>query len=97
LIFLLWTSNRIVTPIAISDVELDHGFKPNVEIARSQGFRAVKATPIFDHGGRKLGVVSVHFTEPKWDWNFKRSESVLSKIAEATLSRNFAVQKKNIY
>lgn len=82
--------------IVISDVELDHGFKPHLEIARSQGFRAVKATPVYDADGSKLGVVSVHFAEPKWDWNFKKSEVVLFQLAEVLKQYKPAMKKVEI-
>jgi GAF domain-containing protein len=69
--------------IIISDVELDEGFKPNLEIARSEGFRAVKSMPILDNSAHKIGVISVHFSEPKWNWDLKRSEVILPLLAEA--------------
>ena len=72
--------------ICISDVELDLGFKPNLEVARSEGFRAVKAMPVLDSDGTKLGVLAVHFAEPKWNWDFKKSETILPKLAEALKS-----------
>src|SRR6185503_15422311 len=55
--------------IIISDVEHDTSFRPNLSVARNAGFRAVKSVPIFDTKGRKVGVLSTQFKEPKWDWN----------------------------
>jgi len=48
----------------IADVTADPGFAPRREIAAASGFRAVQSTPLVDHGGRLIGMVSTHFRRP---------------------------------
>src|SRR5215472_12390959 len=48
----------------IADVNTDPGFAPHREIAAASGFRAVQSTPLIDHTGRVLGVVSTHYPYP---------------------------------
>lgn len=56
------------TPISINDVEDDLSFRANLAIARGAGFRAVKSVPIINEKGEKLGVISLHYRQPKWHW-----------------------------
>lgn len=70
------------TPIIISDVELDNGFRPNLKIARAAGFRSVKSVPIVSSKGEKLGVISTHFKEPKWNWDMKRLNDILVELGK---------------
>jgi hypothetical protein len=51
--------------VFIPDAEIDEGFAPHRSDAASGGFRAVQATPLHDYTGRKLGVVSTHWREPR--------------------------------
>jgi hypothetical protein len=48
----------------ITDVSTDPGFAPHREIAAAAGFRAVQSTPLVDHAGRVLGVISTHYRHP---------------------------------
>lgn len=50
--------------VAISDVEQDRGFAPYRIIAARAGFRAVQSTPLIDHSGDVLGVLSTYFRQP---------------------------------
>ncbi|MEJ0062673.1 MAG: response regulator [Alphaproteobacteria bacterium] len=55
------TKKRIV----VEDTESDPRFKMLRSVARDIGFRAVHSTPIVTHAGETLGVLSVHFAEPR--------------------------------
>jgi hypothetical protein len=48
----------------IDDVLTDPEFRPNREIAEASGFRAVQSTPLIDHDGKLVGVLSTHFERP---------------------------------
>jgi len=48
----------------IADVTADPGFAPHRDIAAASGFRAVQSTPLVDHAGRLIGMVSTHFRRP---------------------------------
>ena len=48
----------------VADVRADPGFALHREIAAATGFRAVQSTPLVDHAGRLIGVVSTHFQRP---------------------------------
>jgi GAF domain-containing protein len=48
----------------ISDVTADPGFAPHRGMAAVSGFRAVQSTPLADHAGRLVGMVSTHFRRP---------------------------------
>jgi hypothetical protein len=48
----------------IADVNTDPAFAPHREIAAASGFRAVQSTPLIDHTGRLLGVMSTHYSRP---------------------------------
>ena len=50
---------------AIADVRADPGFTPHREIAAAAGFRAVQSTPLVDHAGHLVGMVSTHFQRPQ--------------------------------
>src|SRR5215472_12339889 len=52
------------TQTVIVDVSIDPRFMPHREIAAASGFRAVQSTPLTDHTGRVLGVVSIHYPHP---------------------------------
>ncbi len=51
--------------IIIEDVEVDPLFTDYREAARQAGFRAVHSTPLFTRGGKIIGVLSVHFRQPR--------------------------------
>jgi GAF domain-containing protein len=48
----------------IVDTEQDATFAPHREIAAGSRFRAVQSTPLLDHSGRLLGVISTHYRRP---------------------------------
>ena len=50
--------------IVITDVTADPGSAPHRGIAAASGFRAVQSTPLADHAGRLVGMVSTHFRRP---------------------------------
>ena len=52
------------TQTAIADVRTDPGFAPHREIAAASGFRGVQSTPLVDHAGHLVGMVSTHFHRP---------------------------------
>lgn len=68
-------------PIWIDDVEQDLAFRPNLEIAKIESFRAVKSIPIFTGKGEKVGVISTHYKESRWRWEFDNLKEILSEFA----------------
>jgi hypothetical protein len=48
----------------IPDVRTDPGFAAHRDIAAASGFRAVQSTPLIDHAGRVVGVLSTHYPHP---------------------------------
>ncbi|MEV6278642.1 GAF domain-containing protein [Nocardia sp. NPDC051832] len=50
--------------IAIADVRTDAAFAPHRDIATAAGFRGVQSTPLLNHAGRLVGMVSTHFGSP---------------------------------
>lgn len=55
---------RLRERVVIEDVEKDTAFEPFLPIARASGFRAVQSTPLLDHNGKVMGVISTHFSSP---------------------------------
>jgi PAS domain S-box-containing protein len=51
--------------VIVFDTEADSSYVAYREFARRAGFRSVQSTPIVTRGGRLLGVLSVHFSEPR--------------------------------
>src|SRR5262245_11057804 len=52
-------------PVVVADTETDPVFAPYRDAARRAGFRACQSTPLFTRGGDVIGVLSVHFPEPR--------------------------------
>jgi hypothetical protein len=52
------------TQTLIADVATDPGFAPHRTAAAAAGFRSVQSTPLTDHTGRLVGMVSTHFRGP---------------------------------
>jgi signal transduction histidine kinase/ActR/RegA family two-component response regulator len=52
-------------PVVVEDTEVDPIFAPYRAAARRAGFRACQSTPLFTRGGDVIGVLSVHFPEPR--------------------------------
>ena len=52
-------------PVVIEDTEADPVFTSYRDVARRAGFRACQSTPLFTRGGDVIGVLSVHFAEPR--------------------------------
>jgi hypothetical protein len=50
--------------VVIEDVERDPQYAPYLDAARSTGFRAVQATPIFSTCARMAGMLSTHYPYP---------------------------------
>jgi GAF domain-containing protein len=73
----------IGSPVLISDVESDIGFKKHRKIAKAAGFRAVKSVPILSRGGKRLGVISNHYAEPKWKWETDRLDDIVPELSKA--------------
>jgi GAF domain-containing protein len=48
----------------IEDVRTDPDFRPHRAIAESSGFRAVQSTPLLDHTGTLVGMLSTHNRRP---------------------------------
>jgi hypothetical protein len=72
----------IGSTVVISDVNLDIGFAPHRNIAKSAGFRAVKSVPLNDKDNNYVGVLSTHYKKPKWDWETKKITTITGEIAE---------------
>ena len=77
--------------VTIDDVETDIGFYPYRKIARSAGYRSVKSVPVLSRE-RNLGVLSVHFREPRHEWqpNYEL-EALLPELAETL--KKYALKK----
>lgn len=76
----------IGSPVIISDIEADIHLFPNSDIARQTGYRAVKSIPIMGDNNERLGVISTHFRNKKWNWNLNSLNDIcleLKKIMEA--------------
>lgn len=61
------TSRRAATlgaQVTVDDVLADEDSMPLREVAVASGFRAVQSTPLIDHEGSVVGVVSTHFRSP---------------------------------
>jgi hypothetical protein len=48
----------------ITDVNADPRFAPHRDVAAVSGFCAVQSTPLIDHAGRVVGMISTHFPSP---------------------------------
>jgi GAF domain-containing protein len=55
--------------IKVDDVQTDQSFVPHRAIAMSANFRSVVSQPIISDGRVILGVVSLHFSKPRQDWD----------------------------
>ena len=51
--------------VVVDDVTLDRQFAPFLKLATGTGFRAVLSSALVSSGGVAVGVVSVHFANPK--------------------------------
>jgi hypothetical protein len=74
----------IGSTVLINDIELDLSFKKQIKFLRALNtdFRAVKSVPILTKRGRKVGILSIFFKEPKWDWHFSPNDEIELAIAE---------------
>jgi PAS domain S-box-containing protein len=52
-------------PVVVEDVEIDPLFAAYRDVARRAGFRGVHCTPLITRSGDILGVLSMHFHEPR--------------------------------
>jgi PAS domain S-box-containing protein len=50
--------------VIVADTDADPVFEKYREGAANAGFRAVHSTPLIAHGGKIVGVITVHFAEP---------------------------------
>ncbi|WP_459959049.1 GAF domain-containing protein [Nocardia sp. IFM 10818] len=50
--------------MVVGDVVIDPGFAPHRDIAAASGFRGVQSTPLLDHTGQVVGMLSTHFRHP---------------------------------
>ena len=55
--------------IKIDDIQTDQSFLPHRAIATSANFRSVVSQPLISDGRMILGVVSLHFSKPRHDWD----------------------------
>jgi GAF domain-containing protein len=78
----------IGTPVVISDVELDKGFKPHLKVAREEGFRAVKSIPLISSNDKYAGVLSTHFKEATWSWEIKKLNHLSKELADFIVASN---------
>lgn len=74
----------IASTVLINDIEQDLSFKKQIKFLKELDieFRAVKSVPILTPKGRKVGILSILFREPKWEWHFTQNDSTLLGIAE---------------
>ena len=56
---------RIGRTCQVDDVMTDPEYAPYRDVAAEAGYRAVQSTPLIERGGKTLGVLSVHFREPR--------------------------------
>lgn len=70
----------IGSPILISDFSKDIAFDSNLALAVEEGISAVASFPMYDPAHEKLGVVSIHYAEPKWTWNLSKMDKVLKEL-----------------
>jgi len=56
---------RARVPVHISDVTTDARYKPYLETASEAGYRAVQSTPLINRKNELVGMLSVHFRNPK--------------------------------
>lgn len=59
-----WRAATLGAQATVEDVLTDEDFAPLREVAAAAGFRAVQSTPLIDHEGSVVGVVSTHFRSP---------------------------------
>lgn len=59
-----WRAATLGAQVTVDDVLTDEDFAPLREVAAAAGFRAVQSTPLIDHEGSVVGVVSTHFRSP---------------------------------
>ncbi|CAM5498995.1 GAF domain-containing protein [Streptomyces chartreusis] len=52
------------TQAVTADVRDDQGLTPHQRIFRASGVRSVQSTPLVDHTGRLLGMISTHMSQP---------------------------------
>ena len=52
-------------PVVVEDTEADPMFAPYRDTARRAGFRACQSTPLLTRSGDVIGVLSVHFPQPR--------------------------------
>jgi hypothetical protein len=52
------------TQTVVFGVRTDPDFAPHREIAAAAGFRAVQSTPLVDHSGTLVGMLSTHYRRP---------------------------------
>ena len=64
-------------PVHISDVTTDARYKPYLEIASEAGYRAVQSTPLINRKSELVGMLSVHFRNPK---QFTEREQQISEM-----------------
>jgi GAF domain-containing protein len=63
----------------IGDVELDKGYAPHLEVARSEKFRSVISIPLISDGAT-LGILSFHYHEPRWNWDTEKLPPIVSSL-----------------
>jgi signal transduction histidine kinase/ActR/RegA family two-component response regulator len=68
-------------PVVVEDTETDPVFHPYRDAARRAGFRACQSTPLFTRGGDVIGVLSVHFAEPRRPAESERLIDLYVRIA----------------
>jgi len=68
---------RARVPVHISDVTTDARYKPYLETASEAGYRAVQSTPLINRKNELVGMLSVHFRNPK---EFTEREQHMSEM-----------------
>jgi hypothetical protein len=78
----------IGSTVLINDIEQDLSFKKQIKFLKAfnTNFRAVKSVPILTERGRKIGILSVLYPEPKWDWHFRPNDTILSDISNVLVN-----------
>lgn len=69
------------TTILVGDVSLERAFLPFLKVIKLEGFRSVKAIPLFFENGI-VGIISVHYQEPQFytEINKEIPNELLAKV-----------------
>ena len=87
---------RVGSAVIVCDVEHDIEFMPFRTVAKASGYLSVKSIPIYNTDRKKVGVISTHFRNPKYNWDLRTLEHLMKDFAE-TLNAILSYFPKPIY